>query len=328
MRGCMRQQVAEYIKKWGGSASISLLDPKCEIFTHPGIAGAIGYHLVDNKAVAFGDPVCSIEEKPLLAQAFDAFAKEQAKDVIYIAASEHFSKWAMENVCQSMLETEEELIVDPAKYPKKGANGRLLHKKLNHAERAKVAIKEFDHQDEILKQQIIEVEKKWLLARKGPQMYMSHIDFFAEGCGKRCFYAQQNGALVGAVFLTRIEAHNGWLLYLLMSTPEAPGGTSESLVIRTLDQLTAEGCQYFSFGLSAAERMGEIVGMSAFSAWVARMGFTLAKKIFPLDNRRKFWKKFEPVQQRSLILFSNPSIGFQEIRAIMKTVNASLRPDY
>jgi lysylphosphatidylglycerol synthetase-like protein (DUF2156 family) len=272
----------------------------------------------------FGDPVCPKEEKALLASAFDDFAKGMEKEPIYIAASEQFSQWAMKNICNSLLEVEEELIVDPATYPKKGPNGRLLHKKVNHASRAGVVVKEYTTPDEHIQKSILEVEKKWLKGRHGPQIYMSHIEFFEDNCGKRCFYAVQNDRLVGAIFLNRIEVHQGWLLYLLMATPDAPGGTSEYLVLSTLDKLEEEGCHYFSFGVSAIENIGKIVGLNSFSAWVARIGFKIAKTIFPLDNRRRFWQKFEPHNLRSFTLFRNPSIGFKEIRAIMKTVNASL----
>jgi len=99
----MDRQISEYIKNWGGAASISLLDPRCVIFTEPNIQGAIGYNIVENNAVVFGDPVCPAEEKCSLALAFNDFAKKTGKDIIYIAASEEFSSWAMKSVCKSLL---------------------------------------------------------------------------------------------------------------------------------------------------------------------------------------------------------------------------------
>jgi len=200
----------------------------------------------------------------------------------------------------------------------------MIFKKVNHASRAGVIIKEFVKQDTNLKERILEVEDKWLKGRKGPQMFMSHIDFFEDHCGKRCFYAECNNNLVGAILLNRLEAHDGWLLYLLMTTSDAPGGTSEYLILSVLDKLAAEGCHYFSFGVTAIENIGEIVGLGTISSWIARTTFVLAKKLFPLDNRRKFWKKFEPRNKKSFTLFSSASIRFKEIHAIMKTVNASL----
>lgn len=319
-----QKNVSQYIKKWGNSASIALLDSRCQIFSHPTIEGVVGYLVEDDHAVVFGDPVCAPENMPKLANAFHEFSKEKDNHVIYLTASEEFSNWAMGNCCQSLLEVEEELVVDPANYPKKGSNGRLLHKKMNHATRANVVVKELDETDEVTKRHILDAEIQWLQGRKGPQMYMAHINFFDEACGKRCFYAEQNGRVVGFIYLSRLEAHDGWLLYLLATVPDAPGGTSEYLVLTVLDKLAEEDCHFFTFGVSAIEKMGEIVGLGTIYSWVARMGFKVAKKIFPLDNRRSFWKKFEPKSKRSFILFNQPNISFKEIRAIMKTVNASL----
>jgi lysylphosphatidylglycerol synthetase-like protein (DUF2156 family) len=320
----MDRQISEYIKKWGGAASISLLDPKCEIFMYPNIQGALGYHDVDNTAVIFGDPVCAPEDKALLALAFHDFANKSNKGFIYIAASEQFSNWAMTNVCKTLIEVNEELVIDPRNYPKTGSNGRLLHKKVNQASRAGVAIKEFVNDDAGIKEKLFEVEDKWLKGRKGPQMYLSHIDFFEDNCGRRCFYAECNNNVVGTIFLNRLEAHDGWLLYLLMTTSDAPKGTSEHLVLSVLEKLAVEGSHYFSFGISIIEKMGEVEGLNAFFSLLARVSFKITKMIFPLDNRRNFWKKFEPRNKKSFTLFSSPSIGFKDIHAIMKTVNASL----
>ena len=316
--------VSEKIKRWGCSASIALLDPSCQIFTHPEIDGIIGYHIEKDCAIVFGDPVCPSASSPQLANAFHGFCKEQSKKLIYLTASENFAKWAMKNGCHGLLEVEEELVMDPALYPRKGSNGRLLHKKMNHAVRADVVIKEFTFHDEKTKNAILEAISQWLKGRKGPQIFLSNVDFFDGGSGKRCFYAEQNGEVVGALLLNRLEAHQGWLLSLLLTVPEAPGGTSEYLVLSVLDKLTEEKCQFFSFGVSAGEQLRDIIGLGKLSTWIARLVFKMAKRVFHLDNRRQFWKKFEPQNKRSFVLFSEPQIGMGEIFAVMKTLNASL----
>ena len=319
-----QKKLSESIQKWGSSASIALLDPRCQIFTNPSVEGAIGYLLQNNHAVVFGDPVCSAANIPHLVNAFHDYSKENSKDLIYLTASENFAKWAISNGCQSLLEVEEELVIDPAAYPKKGSNGRLLHKKMNHAMRENVVIKEYKDKNPETKKKILEAESLWLQGRKGPQIFMSHFDFFENDFGKRCFYAEKNGRIVGVLFLNKLEAHKGWLLYLLLTVPDAPGGTSEYLLLTTLDKLADEDCHFLSFGVSASEKIGEVIGLGKFSTWLARIGFKVIKKIFPLDNRRSFWKKFEPQNRRSFILFSNPIIGYKEIFAVLKTVNAKL----
>lgn len=317
------QKISECIKQWGNSASIALLDPNCKIFTHPSVEGMMGYNFKKNCAVVFGDPVCSAVDSFKLAEAFHDFCKTNSKNYIYLTASERFTEWAMKYGCHGLLEAEEELIIDPAAYPKSGSNGRLLHKKMNHAVNAEVVVKEYTHHDEKIRKTLLEAESIWLKKRKGPQLYLSHNNFFENGCGKRCFYAVQNDQIVGALLLNRLEAHKCWLLYLLMALPNAPGGTSEFLVMSALDKLAEEKCQFFSFGVSAAENLGDIVGLGKISEWVARTAFKVTKRVFNLDNRRNFWKKFQPTNKRSFVLFSKPRIGIDEIMAVLKSLNMS-----
>jgi lysylphosphatidylglycerol synthetase-like protein (DUF2156 family) len=316
-------KISEYIQRWGCSTSISLLDPHCKIFTHQAVDGMIGYQEKGNYLVVFGDPVCDSQDVPALAEAFHQFSKKQSKEYIYLTASENFSQWAMENGCHGLVESEEELIINPATYPKTGSNGRLLHKKVNHALHANVLVKEYE-ENEKLKKEILEAESRWIKGRKGPQMFLSHFPFFEDPRGKRCFYAQQDGRVVGVLYLNRLDAQDGWLLYLLMVLDDAPGGTSEYLILSAFDKLAEEKCPFFSFGISAAKEMGKIIGLNKFSAWLARMGFRLTKRIFNLDNRRLFWMKFQPQNRRSFILFSRPRIGIKEGLAVLKSLNVRL----
>jgi lysylphosphatidylglycerol synthetase-like protein (DUF2156 family) len=318
-----RSEIAECIKRWGCSASIALFDPACKIFTLPNTEGLIGYHIESSCIVVFGDPVCPPGSTFKLTEGFHQFCHDHGKSVIYLTASERFSQWAMEHVCHALLEVEEELILDPSSYPKTGSNGRLLHKKMNHAIHAHVSVKEYLGQDEKIEKAIEKAGSEWLNARKGPQIFLSHASVFEDRIGRRWFYAEQGDKIVGALLLNRLDIRQGWLLYLLMVMPDAPGGTSEYLILSALDMLAAEQCHSFSFGASAAEQLGQIVGLDKFSSWIARTIFKASKRIFHLDNRRKFWKKFEPHNERSFILFSKPRIGIKEILAVMRTLNAS-----
>lgn len=315
-------QIGEYIKNFGGPLSISLLDPRCLIFKAPGINGAIGYCKIGKNTVVFGDPVASFEDKIKLGTAFHDYNSQNGCNSIYLAASVDFSEWAMQNISKSLIEVQEELAIDPATYPRTGPKGRLLHKKTNHAKRDGVKIQEFLNDDPEIKKHILEVEEQWLKSKKGPQIYISHINFFEEHSGKRCFYATVNDQFVGAIFLSRMEAENGWLLYLLTSLPNSPVGTSEYLILTVLDKLAEENCHYFSFGISTIEDIGKTVGLKSTSLFLAKYGFKAFKKLLPLDNRRKFWEKFDPYYKRSFTLFSD-SVGLSQIYAIMKTTNVS-----
>jgi lysylphosphatidylglycerol synthetase-like protein (DUF2156 family) len=316
--------VAEYVRRWGGSASITLFDPSCNIFNAPGIDGIIGFRVESNCAVVFGDPVCDPINTPHLTQAFHQYCQEKHLRVAYITVSERFAKWAIKNICGSLIEIGEELYVDPHNNPKSGTKGRALRNKVNNAQRAGLLVNEYLGNNPELEKEIEQVGISWLKSRRGPQIYLAQVQLFAERTGKRWFYARYQEHLVGVLLLNRIEARQGWLLQLMMTTPEAPVGTSELLVMSALHTLQREDCHFFTFGVAQCGELGEIIGLSRFSDWLARIVFKGAKRIFHLDKRRRYLKKFQPQKEASYVLFSEAKIGFRDVSNIMRGLNVDV----
>lgn len=315
----------EMIRRWGNSASITLLDPKCQIFSPPQIEGAIGYRPEAGCAIVYGDPVCAANELAPLTEAFHHFCREQNLSPIYTTVSKEFADWAYERFKGALVEVAEELVVDPQNDPSLGQEGRMLRKKVKHSIAEGVAVYEYDQHDPVLEKAIEEVAEKWLGGRKGPQIFLSHVHLFEEKTGKRCFYAKQHGKIVGALLMNQLESMKGWVIYLLMATPDAAHGTTEQLVMRAIESLRKEGCRFLSLGGTPAVQMGAVKGLGLFSSWVARSGFNLSKKFFGLDKRRVYWKKYMPVSRSSYLLFSQSKIGFREVVGLLRAFNVSLK---
>jgi len=317
-------QINEYVQKWGGSASIVLLDPTCSIFHTPDIEGVMGYRLFKDCAVVFGDPLCKKEEVPLLATEFHNHCQKQGWHVSYVTASEPFAKWTVGNVCHALLEVGQELSVDPCSYKHSGPESRSLRNKLNISIRAGVQVKELQSDEEELEKKIKAVGEAWLNGRKGPQIYLTDVDLFAERNGRRWFYALEGEKMVGMLMLQRIEAKQGWLVHFVMSIPEAPKGTSENLIVSTLQVLHDENCHFLTFGVAQNAAIGEIIGLGKFSQWLTRFVFRASDKMFHLDRRRKFWCKFQPQTEKTYMLFSQPKISIGDVRSIMRAMHVSL----
>lgn len=316
--------IGEYVRRWGGSSSIILFDPSCKFFSCPGIEGIIGYRTESKCAIAFGDPLCHPLDIPQLVQAFHRYCQEKKWRIVYVTASAKFSRWAIKNVCGSLIEIGEELAMDPYKISNTGTRNRAIRNKINNAKRANVAVREYLTSDPALEKKIEEVGQSWLRGRSGPQIYLSQVQLFAERKGKRWFYAHQGERLVGVILLHQIEARKGWLLEFLMTTPDAPLGTSEQLILSVLKSLQTENCRYLTFGVVQGEELGEIIGLKTFSAWLARMIFKSAKRIFSLHGRRRFWRKFHPETEPSYLLFSEPKITLRDARSVLRALNVNL----
>lgn len=313
--------IAEFIRRWGGSASIALLDPSFEIFTAPGIEGIIGYRKQSRCAVVFGDPLCDPTNMPVLAKSFHNYCEEKGWSIVYVTASEKFAKWAMKNTCHSLVEAGEELILDPHINPRSGTKGRALRNKVNNSLRAGIEVSEFTSRDKLLQTAIEQVGVAWLAGRKGPQIYLAKVDLFAERTGKRWFYAKHGNDIVGVALLNHVESRQGWSLHLLMTTPDAPLGTSEQLVLSVINALREEGCGFLTFGIVQKEELGQIEGVGLFAQGLARSFFKVAKRVFHLDTRRRFWRKFQPQNEKSYLVFSDRGIGVRNVLSVMRALN-------
>lgn len=320
-----KHELATWVRKFGGSASIVLLDGLCDIFTLPGIEGAIGYRKQSKSAIVFGDPVCSEENKPILAKAFEKYCSSLALTIVFVTTSETFSNWALGNVCKLSIQAVEELSVDPQYLPTTGIRVRRLRSKLHQAKRSGISIHEYvNSYDPSLEKAIESVGEKWLKGRTGPQIYLAKVDLFGCREGKRWFYAIQNGSVVGTLFLQQVESKGGWLLQLLMTDPIAPIGTSEFLVQSVLETLKKENCTYLSFGVALLEELVPVSCLGPMRFFLAKSLFNVAAKLFSLHGKRKYWEKFQPKAEKIYILLPTKHIRLREILRMMKALNVPL----
>jgi lysylphosphatidylglycerol synthetase-like protein (DUF2156 family) len=320
--------ITESIRRWGCSASVGLLDPVCKIFNLPNFDGVIGYRIEFGCAVVYGDPVCPPHELNDLVKQFHLFCQKQYLKVIYTAASQKFAKAVMKKSCHALIEFGEELVLDPYQDPLEITTGharRSLKSKINQCCRHGVQIKEYFCGEAKIEKEIEAVGNSWLQARRGPQIYIARVNLFANRNGKRWFYAKLGEKIVGTLMLNQLESAKGWLLNLLMATPDAPPGTSELLVLAGLEALRKEGCHYFTFGAAPAAQLGRIEGLSPLSAWIARKAYDTASSFFKLNKRTTYWKKFQPRSEPSYLIFENAHLGLREVFSIMRAFNVSVK---
>ena len=320
--------VAEYVHLWGNSASLALLDPACEIFSCSDVEGVIGYRFELKSAIVFGDPVCALQNVKPLTQAFHAFCKEQRKSIVYISVSQAFIGKALDSGCRVAIGFGDEIILDPQVDLKAGIGRKAsaLRNKCNQSMRDGVTVHEYIDYDAEIECGIETVGVAWIQGRKGAQIYLWQINLFADRLHKRWFYARYKGHIIGVVMLNRLDCRNGWALNILMVEPQAPNTTSEFLMLSTLDILREEKCNYLTIGTTPATELGYIQGIGKCSTWFARNVYSLAKKVFNLGDRQRYWKKFHPRTEPLYLAFSNARISVSDIFAVMRALNVGSRP--
>lgn len=307
------------VQKLGGAASEVILDSPCLFFRIPTIEGVIGYRIESGCAVVFGDPICEFQDMPELAKSFKIFCDQKGLKIIYIIASEQFKNWAIQNHCKVSVEVGEEVILDPYADPRLGPKGRRLRNRLTYAQKNGLEVHEYISSDSELEKALQEIATTWVKARKGPQLYLSHLNFFNNKAGKRWFYIEDQKRILGMALLCKLESKNGWLLKYVIILPNSPRGTSELLVMKILEKLQIEGCHFLTYGMVPSDSLGEVLGLNKLSTWLARKAFLFVKWYFHLDQRKEYWEKFRPNTEPVYVLFQDKSIGLNEVRALSKS---------
>lgn len=314
------QRRVELVRRWGDVNTNGILEESTLAFSIPEIEGFIGYRIEANNAVILGEPVCSTENKPALAKAFQEHCNSNKRGVVYTIVSYDFAKWALENLSAITIEFGEKFIFDPKNNPinHQGHKASLVRRKFKHALKEGVDIKEYVDQDPSIEQQIESVAAEWLKKRHGPQIYLCHMTLFKNRHGKRWFYAKREGHIVGLLVLNKIEMKNGWLITNVMMVNDAPHGLSELLIITVLQILEKENCRYVLAGPTPAKQLGKINGMSFFWAQLARLIFKCIKFIFHLERHTVFWDKFQSEAESSYLVFPEKNLRYSSIKALMR----------
>lgn len=316
--------IEEWVHRWGNSASEAVLEPRFQFFRTPNIDGVIGYRIESGFAIVFGNPICAEKDTCQLAQAFHKYCHEKSLEIIYIAVSEQFAALAKQNLCRITLEVGEEIILDPQSDILAGPKSSRLRNKISHAQGLGLSVHEYLTQDPQIELEIQKVGEDWLKARRGFQIRMGQLDFFENRTDKRWFYIKNKDRIMGAAMLSRLEAYDGWLLKFLTIIPEAPRGTSETLMVMMLDKLRSENCNYLTYGMVPVDHLGEMSGLSPFYTSMAHFVFKIAKWIFNLNGRKAYWEKFHPKKAPVFVLLSSPRLSFKQIRAIIKSLRVGL----
>ena len=311
------------ISLYGNSASEALLEFTPKIFKTSGIQGFIGYRLVGNCAISFGDPICPLEQREKLATAFYQDCQKQNLHIIYLIVSKKFAEWSSQNQCKVLIEAGEELIFDPQQDFMKGTKRQNLRNDVRHAAHLGIRFREYININPIYERAIEEVGKKWLQARHGAQIHLGDLDFFKERDHKRWFYLQLEDSILGMALLTELIHLNGWFLKFLITSPECPRGSSELLMVSILETLRKEQCNYLTYGVVPLKCLGQIDGLHTIATQMVKFTFKVINRIFHLDQRKKFWTKFDPKTEPAYILFSQ-KIGVQEVRALAKSLKIEL----
>lgn len=306
----------ELLIRYGSAASEAMFDYPCHFFRIPTGIGAIAYRIEFKCAIIFGDPLCPPNEVIELTRAFHKHCQDSDLDIIYIAVSEKFSKVAKE-FCPILIEVCEELIFDPQINPISKSH-RLRHR-VEKAIKNGLTFHEYIPFNEDIENSLLEVGMKWQKAKKGPSLYLGHLNFFENSLGKRWFYVKHEGLITSMAMLSRLDAQEGWLLKFFFTMPNAFHETSEFLMVSLLKTLKNENCHLLTKGMVPIDSINEIKGLGWCTTPV-KYFYKMINFIFQFKKHKQYWERYHPEKAPAYLLFSNSRINLNEIKALLKSI--------
>lgn len=313
------ETMASLVKRLGNPVSTILLDTTCCIFQIPEVDGFIGYQLIRSCAVVFGDPVCLPENTAKLTKAFHFYCQKRNLRIIYLLVSNSFARWAIHNGCNTLIQTGEELFIDPTNYPKK----QKLRWKINQSIKHGVEIKEYQEFNPSIENQIKETIAIWLKEKHGPQIHLGDLNHFDKAENKRVFYALHNNQVIGVLKLSPVDRFQGWALSYSITLSQAPVGTSEHLMCFAFDTIASENCHYLCLGAIAGSNLGEMIGLSPFTQSIVHFLFKITKRLFNLDARKVYLFKYRPHSSPTYFLVSG-RLTLMDLLALKEILNVKL----
>ena len=318
---------ARLVSRFGSASSNVLLDERCQHFRDAGIDGVIGYKRHGRYAIALGDPVCATEDRAALVEAFRTHFREQGVHTLFAVVGAGTAEYLRATGC-GLVEFGVEQVLDPSNSVT-APGYKELRKKLKRARRAGMEVTEYrpfeDGHIPQLERQMNDLAHCWLMNRGGLQTFWAHIDLFRSPTTTRWFYGKVGDRVVGLLSTLRLENLNGYLLEHILWAPQAPVGTSESLVAHVLETLAGENCTYASFGPAPAHDLGEVSGFSNLSERSCRLIYRMARHLFQLDSKALHRQKYRPVAAQPLYLaFDKTSIGLGTLGALGHAFNFSM----
>lgn len=305
----------------GSAASEAMFDFPCLFFQLPDCTGIIPYRIEYKCAIVFGEPICPSNETAKLTEAFHKYCQKTKLNIIYVIVSENFAKQANKSHCHIAIKVCDEFIFDPELDP--CLTSKRMRNRVDKAIKHGLTVHEYIPFDSEIENALKQIGIKWQQAIKGPNVYLGHLNFFENYVGKRWFYVKDGEQITSMIMLSKLEANQGWLLKFLVTLPEAFQDTSEFLVNSVLGILRKEKCRFLTKGTLPVDSLEEINGLGVISTWICKSIYKIVSWIFKFKKRKEYWLRYNPKVVPAYLLFSNPHIGFNEIRALMKVFRAS-----
>ena len=289
------------------------ITPDVRVWTARNAEGAVAYNEFGRVWLVPGDPIASVDNLATVSAEFLQEAHAAGRVVGFMPVTEQFAKHS-KRLGLRAIEVGSAPYFDLATWAPRGDRAKKARAGVNQARRAGVRVTEIVDVDERLVRETACLCKSWLTTRRSALTFdwLLKVDLFRHKDRKKYFAARDaNGKLVGFVAASPIPARDGWYLEDVLRSKHAPNGTTDLLVVETLNLLKRDGAKLATLGTAPMAMAGIVdpeVPRSRLLTRAARLTANCVSVFYNFEGVRRFKAKFAPSWWESEYALISPNL--------------------
>ena len=282
-----RRTVEALVRRHGWNAtSFQVLEPGYRYF-FAGPDACVAYVDTGKAWVAAGAPLAEVGRMAAVAESFIATARAAGRRSCFFATEERFTSL----VALRSFPIGEQPLWDPAAWPVALASSRRLREQLRRARAKGVRVSEVSAGEAMApgaatRVAVATLVQRWLRSRElAPMGFLVQVEPLTLRPEHRLFLAERDHTLVALLSMAPIYARGGWLLQHLVRAPDAPNGTTETLIDRAMRCAAEQGASLVTLGL--APLAGDVPP-------ALRLARRAGRALFDFEGLRSFKARLHP----------------------------------
>lgn len=307
------------IANYGDASNTSWTEDRKRIWRHGETGAAIAWVPVHGHAILPGSPLCDESQYTNAASAFLNWLKKEhshLEPVWVLVGPENEEVFGSKFGWKTFICAAEER-VDATR--SLASYGHDVARKIRHAEREGIRIKEFEEGEEVpddLRSQTDERIQDWLAGRKGKQVHISDVTPWRDMIHRRYFSAQdKEGKVQSLVVLAQLSPKHGYQVMFSLDFPGVPSGTMEHAILHAIQGgqgFWYHQSEYLTFGGAASSELDASQHMSGMRMRMLQRTYKAIAKDFKLTQKRDFRQKLGGKEDPIYVCYPPHVLGFLE----------------
>ena len=247
-----RRRALEILRRFGWNAtSFQILQAQFELW-FDSTEACVAYVDTGSAWVVAGSPIAASEHLERVACNFVDAARDRRRRVVFFGTDPRFARVdRFKSICIGR-----EPIFDAHVWPSFLRRKVRIREQLRRANAKGLHAEQLDTarlaaDDTLLRREIEGLIQRWLLSKPMPKMgFLTGIEPFSFSRERRYFLAKVADRIVGFAAMIPVYERRGWLLENLVRAPDAPNGTSETLMDLVMREAARTTSGYLSLGLT------------------------------------------------------------------------------